>query len=478
MAFEELQNGRYRSLRLLGSGGMGEVYLMQDTRVKRQVAIKVLRAEEALYAGNEQMTSSVRLFEREARAIAVLDHPNILPLYDFGEETREDKTVTYMVMPYCADGSLEAWLRRRAGELLTPLQVAALIEQAAEALQYAHEHKVIHLDVKPSNFLIRRNRKDPQRPTLLLADFGIARNFTTVSNSSRTIRGTPTTMAPEQWSGEPVMASDQYALAVMAYEMLVGRPPFTGTLEQLMYRHFSVQPAPASSVNSRLPVALDVVLQRWLGKKPEERFPSILDFASAFAEAASQPVADSEPEQRMRAAPESSQPEPEIPLVVINDAEATVQAQTGGRAEQASHVPEPASASERAGSAKGNVALQQSESSAAAVEPVRERQPPIPAQAAHIEQVVVAIQAQEVPRSEEVAAIIQVQEAPQPMPMLESVRDYGAPTDSEQEVQDEPEPVLPELSPQPAQLEPVWEYVAPADSLQEAQGESLSETSV
>src|SRR5216684_3617183 len=101
MALDELQNGRYRFLRLLGGGGMGEVYLMQDARMKRQVAIKVLRAEEALYADHEQVTSSIRLFEREARAIAVLDHPNILPLYDFGEETREDKTITYMVMPYC-----------------------------------------------------------------------------------------------------------------------------------------------------------------------------------------------------------------------------------------------------------------------------------------------------------------------------------------------------------------------------------------
>jgi hypothetical protein len=244
-----------------------------------------------------------------------------------------------------------------------------------------------------------------------------------------------------------------------------------------MYRHFSVNPAPASSVNPRLPVALDAVLQLALGKKPEERFPSILDFAGAFAEAASQPVADSEPESLASATPESSQPELEIPLAVISDAEATVQAPTGGRAEQAPHLPEPASASERAGSAQGNIALQQSESSAAAVEPVRERQPPIPAQAAHIEQVVVAVQAQEVPRSEEAAAIIQVQEAPQPVPMLESVWNYDAPTDSEQEVQDEPESALPELSPQPAQLEPVWEYVSPVDSLQETQGESLPEAS-
>lgn len=288
MAVEELQGGRYRYERVLGSGGMGDVYLMKDTRVNRRVAIKVVRAETSIEG--EKATDATRLFQREAKAIAALEHPNILPLYDFGEETREGGAITYMVMPYCVDGSLEAWLRNQNTNPHRPQQVAYLIEQAAEALQYAHDHEMIHLDVKPSNFLLRRNRKDPQRPTLLLADFGIARNFTTVASSSRTIRGTPTSMAPEQWSGAPVFASDQYALAVMTYEMLTGRPPFTGSMEQLMYQHFTVQAPPPSKFNPRLPTALDAVLQRALAKKPEERFPSIADFASALAEAAQQPT--------------------------------------------------------------------------------------------------------------------------------------------------------------------------------------------
>jgi serine/threonine protein kinase len=290
MAIEELQSGRYRYVRMLGSGGMGEVYLMQDTRVSRQVAIKVSHAEGAISAAGEEVTESARLFEHEARAIAALEHPNILPLYDFGEETRDEMTITYMVMPYCADGSLESWLRTHKNLSSSPQNVAALIEQAAEALQYAHEHKVIHLDVKPSNFLLRTNKKRPQRPTLLLADFGIARNFTTVASASRTIRGTPTAMAPEQWSSSPVFASDQYALAIMAYELLTGRPPFTGSMEQLMYQHFTIQAPPPSKFSPRLPAALDAVFARALAKDPAARFPSIVDFASAFAEAAQQPA--------------------------------------------------------------------------------------------------------------------------------------------------------------------------------------------
>src|SRR5215467_6858199 len=113
MALEELQDGRYHFVRLLGSGGMGEVYLMQDMRVNRQVAIKVIRSESTPYPNSDAAREATRLFQREARAIAALDHPNILPLYDFGEETRDGNTITYMVMPYCTEGTLASWLQQR-----------------------------------------------------------------------------------------------------------------------------------------------------------------------------------------------------------------------------------------------------------------------------------------------------------------------------------------------------------------------------
>lgn len=285
MALEELQNGRYHRLRLLGTGGMGEVYLMQDTRVSRQVAIKVTRTEASPYPDSEATRDATRLFQREARAVAALEHPNILPLYDFGEEN-PDATITYMVMPYCSDGSLAGWLRQHNTSNPLSLQdIAHLVSQAAEALQFAHDRQVIHLDVKPSNFLLRSNAKNPNRPTLLLADFGLARTSTTISSSSRTIRGTPTAMAPEQWTSKPVAATDQYALAVMTYEMLTGRPPFMGSMEQLMFQHFSAEPDAPSTLNPQLPTAIDSVLLRALAKKPEDRYPSILAFAEAFEQA-------------------------------------------------------------------------------------------------------------------------------------------------------------------------------------------------
>ncbi len=285
MALETLQNGRYRYLRLLGVGGMGEVFLMQDERVTRQVAIKVIRSENASSLDSAAAVNAARLFQREAKAIAALEHPNILPLYDFGEEISDGTTISYMVMPYCADGSLAGWLRQRVEKPLSPQDIAFVIEQAAEGLQYAHDHDVIHLDVKPSNFLLRGNKKNPNHPTLLLADFGIARSSTTVSNTSRTIRGTPTAMAPEQWTSSPVPATDQYALAVMTYEMLTGRPPFVGSMEQLMYQHFSTPPPGPNTFNTALPAEVNPVLIRALAKKPEDRFPSIAAFADALQNA-------------------------------------------------------------------------------------------------------------------------------------------------------------------------------------------------
>src|SRR6266851_6764656 len=113
MALEELQNGRYRSLRLLGSGGMGEVYLMNDARVSRQVAIKVIRSEAAPYPGSDSAKDAARLFQREARAIARLDHPHILPLFSYGEERVHGMVLTYLVMPFRREGSFANWLQER-----------------------------------------------------------------------------------------------------------------------------------------------------------------------------------------------------------------------------------------------------------------------------------------------------------------------------------------------------------------------------
>ena len=286
MSLEGQQLGRYRFQRLLGSGGMGEVYLATDTIINRQVAIKVIRAEVAPYPDANATQEAARLFQREMKAIAALDHPHILPLYDYGESRVNEGILTYMVMPYRPEGSLTSWLQRRGrAEPLSPQEVTSLVDQAASALQHAHNRQVIHQDVKPANFLTQSDEEYLSRLNLLLADFGVAKFSSATSSASQTVRGTPTSMAPEQWEGHPVPATDQYALAVMAYELLTGRPPFQGGLSQMMYQHFNTPPPPPSVFNPHIPGEIDAVLLRALAKRPDERFPSISAFARAFQEA-------------------------------------------------------------------------------------------------------------------------------------------------------------------------------------------------
>src|SRR6266568_1869137 len=301
MSLEGQQLGRYRLIQLIGSGGMGEVYLAQDPGINRQVAIKVVRVETADYTrggtdtipgmrsvrgvGTMGLQDAARMFQREAKAIAMLDHPGILPLYDYGEQSMNGAMLTYLVMPYREEGSLANWLQKGGFQLLSVEGVEQMLQQAAAALQYAHDHQVVHQDVKPSNFLIRTSREHPKRPDLLLTDFGIAKLSMLTIRASQSIRGTPTYMAPEQWEGHPVPATDQYALAVMLYELLTGRPPFRGTPMQMMYAHVNTQPQAPSTLNPRLSTVIDSVVLRGLAKKPEERFPSIIAFGFAFRQA-------------------------------------------------------------------------------------------------------------------------------------------------------------------------------------------------
>lgn len=288
MQLEGQQMGHYRLLSLLGSGGMSAVYLAEDLSVRRQVAIKVIRSESAINPEDDTAKEAAHLFRREANAVAMLDHPNILPLYDYGEENLQGEKLTYMVMPFRQEGSLADWLRKTDGSRwLTIQNVAFLIHQAASALQYAHDHHIIHRDVKPSNFLIRGRPENPAQPDLLLADFGIAKFSTAVSSTETMTRGTPIYMPPEQWQDRPVPATDQYALAAMTYELLTGRPPFQGNHSQLMYQHFHVQPNPLSSINPRVSADIDSVVLRALAKQPKDRFPSIASFDQAFQQAVS-----------------------------------------------------------------------------------------------------------------------------------------------------------------------------------------------
>lgn len=295
--------GGYRLLRLLGSGGMGTVYLAENPVIGQQVAIKVVRtgADEADFPDPSGAIFAAERFKQEARAVANLDHLHILPLYHYGEEMTSDGLRAYMVMQYRPEGSLLDWLRRRAGlatgQLRTstgllppglhtswPLDVeetSEYLRQAASALQYAHDRGIIHRDIKTANFLLRFDNDTSVH--LLLSDFGLAKFYSTISSTSH-IMGTPTYMAPEQFEGIPGPYSDQYSLAVMIYYLLAGRPPFEGEPIHLMHQHLMKEPPAIRRFNPAVSKAVEQTLLRALAKHPAHRYPSVTTFAEAFTQ--------------------------------------------------------------------------------------------------------------------------------------------------------------------------------------------------
>src|SRR6266705_2280614 len=283
MALETLKNNRYRIVSPLGSGSTGEVYLVEDNLNNRQeVILKLLHAY--AYPLTQEAQGASRAFKFEAGAIAQLNHPKILPLLDYGTETIDGEVVPFIVTPYCPEGSLNTWLERRSNsDVLTLEDAARIVRQVADALQYAHNQGIIHRDVKSANVFIRNKLNGP--PDMLVSDFGFAQPLPEARASGLDIRGTPGYMAPEQWEGQVVPASDQYALGIMVYQLLTGRLPFQGSVEQIRDEHLHSWPTPPSTINPTLSRDLDVVVGQAMAKKPGDRYPTVSAFADAFTQA-------------------------------------------------------------------------------------------------------------------------------------------------------------------------------------------------
>ncbi len=251
---------QYEMIRLLGRGGMGAVYLARERALDRLVAIKVLRPEAT---GAE----SIERFRREARTAAQLSHPNIVPLYSFGEA----EGTMYFVMGFVQGESLSARLRRRGR--MEPGEARELLAQLAGALHYAHSHRVVHRDIKPDNILIDDESNRP-----LLTDFGVAKSAAagqTLTELGTTL-GTPYYMSPEQAAGERKIdgRSDLYSLGVVAYEMLAGRRPFEGeNARDVMSQHLVKEPTPLKLLAPAAPDALAEIVSQLLAKEPPRRVP-------------------------------------------------------------------------------------------------------------------------------------------------------------------------------------------------------------
>ena len=263
--------GKYQVTEQLGQGGMATVYKAYQPEIDRYVAVKVL--PQALAADAQ----FVKRFRLEARTIARLQHPHILPLYDYGDENG----ILYLIMAYAEGGSLAD--RIRNGAIPLP-EIEHIFDEVSSALDYAHRQNVIHRDIKPDNILIDHEGHS------LLSDFGIVKLLENSAGATATLTesggiiGTPAYMSPEQAQGLPLgPQSDIYSFGIVIYEMIVGAQPFSAeTPMQIAIKHITTPVPPVIDSRSNLPVALDAVMQHALTKDPEQRYASIRDFYEDF----------------------------------------------------------------------------------------------------------------------------------------------------------------------------------------------------
>jgi tRNA A-37 threonylcarbamoyl transferase component Bud32 len=266
------QIGRYRIERELGRGAMGVVYCARDTAIGRTVAIKTIRLTD-LASPAEQARLRDRLF-REAQSAGILSHPNIVTIYDVAEENG----IAYVAMEYVNGQTLDRIVATSSPGGAFVLEV---LGQTAAALDYAHKRGIVHRDIKPANIIV------DEGPLAKISDFGVAKIQSQEMTQAGLMVGTPNYMSPEQIRGMRVDGkSDQFSLAVIAYQLMTGEKPFAAdSIAALAFKIVNEQPPPAQQLNPTLDWPVDTVLRRGLAKQPEDRYPSCSDFVFALENA-------------------------------------------------------------------------------------------------------------------------------------------------------------------------------------------------
>ncbi len=268
--------GKYELRSVIGVGGMASVYQAHQSNLDRLVAVKILSQALTNEPGYAER------FNREARTAASLEHPNIVPVYDYG--THEQ--ITYVVMRLLTGGTVGERLhyqQQNGLELPSLSEISHLLRQVASALDYAHSLGVIHRDIKPSNIMF------DNRGTPYVVDFGIAKLLEGSANMTSTgmVMGTPAYMAPEQWRGDQISAAtDQYAMGVLMYILLTGRQPFEApTPYALMLKHMNDIPLSPTAIRGDIPPGVAAVIERSISKSADDRYPNMLEFADDMSRA-------------------------------------------------------------------------------------------------------------------------------------------------------------------------------------------------
>jgi serine/threonine-protein kinase len=269
MTQPRLLGGRYELDGVIGRGGMAEVYRARDLRLDRIVAIKTLRSDLA-----RDPTFQAR-FRREAQSAASLNHPSVIAVYDTGEDILHDSPVPYIVMEFADGHTLRDLLREN--RRLVPEKALEIVDGILRALDYSHRGGIVHRDIKPANVMLTRNHE------VKVMDFGIARamgdSAATMTQTAQVI-GTAQYLSPEQARGERVDArSDLYSTGCVLYELLTGRPPFTGDSPvAIAYQHVREEPIPPSQVDPNIPKWCDAMVLKAMAKDPAHRYQSAPEF--------------------------------------------------------------------------------------------------------------------------------------------------------------------------------------------------------
>jgi predicted ATPase/tRNA A-37 threonylcarbamoyl transferase component Bud32 len=268
----EVLSNTYRLDKVLGKGGMGEVWLATHLLLNEPRAIKLV-----LDKRTNDSASRERFIQGEARHSLRLIHPNIVRVHDLGQHQEAPFIVMEYVQGHSEGSDLKSLLRNKGK--FSPQECGRLLEQLASALEQAHRQGLVHCDLKPANILLTDSGD------VKISDFGLVRDLATSSDTGEKIAGTPVYMSPEQSQGQVDARSDLYSLGIILYELMTGRPPFTGNPNSVIIQHSILKPIPPRLLNPDIPESISEIILKCLAKSPEDRYSAVSEMAAAFREA-------------------------------------------------------------------------------------------------------------------------------------------------------------------------------------------------